>query len=307
MIGRFLSSQIESVLFKGKVIQILGPRQTGKSTLLRELAKGWGNVLWLNGDERDVRYQLQDATSTQLKQLVGPYRFVVIDEAQRVENIGLTLKLMVEHLPTVQIVATGSSSFELANKINEPLTGRKYEFTLFPISFSEMASHTTPLEEMRLLEQRLIYGYYPEIVTKPHEAKTLLELISSSYLYRDLFDWQQVRRPKLLEDILQALALQIGHEVSFLELAQLVGADKETVERYIDLLEKSFVIFRLGSLSRNLRSELKRARKIYFWDIGVRNAIIKNFNPLNLRSDFGALWENFLVAERTKRNARSLY
>lgn len=304
MIQRSLLTEIQESLFKGKVIQITGPRQAGKSTLMTELMKPFGNeVLWLNGDESDVRRMLTDTTSTALKNIVGKKRLVVIDEAQRIVNIGLTLKLFADNLKDVQVIATGSSAFELANKINEPLTGRKFEFFLYPISFSEMVNHTSLIEEKRLIEHRLVYGYYPEIITKPGEEKKFLNLLTSSYLYKDIFDWQQIKKPALLENLLQALALQMGNEVSYLELAQLTRSDNETVERYVDLLEKAFVVFRLGSLSRNLRNELKRARKIYFWDNGIRNAIIKNFNPLSLRQDDGVLWENFLIAERLKVNA----
>ncbi len=304
MVNRQIVPRIHSYFFKGKIIQLMGARQVGKSTVLTELMKSYqDDILWLDGDERDVRLMLSDTTSAALKNMVGSKRIVVIDEAQRIENIGLTLKLMADKLKDVQVIATGSSAFELANRINEPLTGRKYEFFLYPVSFGEMVNHTSLLEEKRLLEHRLLYGYYPEVVVKPGESRELLGLITSSYLYKDLFDWQQIKKPSLLENLLQALALQLGNEVSYRELAQLTRSDNETVERYIGLLEKAFVVFRLGSLSRNLRSELKRSRKIYFWDVGVRNTIIKNFNPLALRQDVGALWENFLIVERIKANA----
>jgi predicted AAA+ superfamily ATPase len=304
MIKRTICEKIRNSFFKGKIIQLLGPRQVGKSTLLKQVAETYDQpILWLNGDESDVRVMLKETTSTELKAVVGSHKLVIIDEAQRIENIGVTLKLMVDNLQDVQVIATGSSAFELANRINEPLTGRKYEFFLYPVSFGEMADHTSLSEEKRLIERRMIYGFYPEIVTKPDEARESLNLLSSSYLYKDIFEWKQIKKPALLENILQALALQVGNEVSFLELAQLTRADNETIERYVGLLESAFVIFRLGSLSRNLRSELKRSRKIYFWDVGVRNAIIKNFNPLHLRNDTGALWENFLLVERIKANA----
>lgn len=295
---------MQSFFFKGKIIQLMGARQVGKSTLLKDLTQPFENdVLWLNGDESDVRRALTNTTSSALKNMTGSKKIVVIDEAQRIENIGITLKLMADQLKDIQVIATGSSAFELANKINEPLTGRKYEFFLYPISFGEMVNQTSLLEEKRLIEHRLVFGYYPEIVTRPAEARELLSLLTSSYLYKDLFDWQQIKKPSLLENLLQALALQLGNEVSYRELAQLTRSDNETVERYISLLEKAFVVFRLGSLSRNLRSELKRSRKIYFWDVGIRNAIIKNYNPLSLRQDVGALWENFLIVERIKMNA----
>jgi hypothetical protein len=304
MIRRDLVKLIKKYLFKGKVIQINGARQVGKSTLVNDLIDEYSDdVIWLNGDESDVRQLLTDTTTAVLKSIIGNKKIIVIDEAQRIENIGLTLKLMADNLKSVQVIATGSSAFELANRINEPLTGRKYEFFLYPVSFSEMVNHSNILEEKRLLDHRLIYGYYPEIVTKPGEEREHLSLIASSYLYKDIFNWRQIKKPALLENILQALALQLGNEVSYLELAQLTGSDNETVERYIDLLEKSFVIFRLGSLSRNLRNELKKSRKIYFYDNGIRNTIIKNFNPLAMRQDVGALWENFMIVERMKLQA----
>lgn len=301
MISRKIISIIRKHFFKGKVIQLLGARQVGKTTLLQEMVGD--DALWLNADDADVRVMLTDTTSSAIQHIVGSYEIVVIDEAQRIENIGITLKLMVESLRNVQVIATGSSAFDLSNRINEPLTGRKYEFYLYPLSFGEMVDETSLLEEKRLVEQRLIYGYYPEMVTHPGEARKHLRLISSSYLYKDLFDWQQIKKPALLTNLLQALALQLGSEVSWHELAKITGSDNETVERYVNLLEQAFVIFRLGSFSRNLRGELKRSKKVYFWDLGIRNAIINNFNPLSLRPDKGALWENFLLVERIKAEA----
>ena len=228
---------------------------------------------------------------------------LVIDEAQRIENIGLCIKLIVDNLPNVKVLATGSSAFELANRINEPLTGRKWEYLLLPFSYEEMCIHSGELEERRLLENRLIYGYYPDVVNSPGDEQPILKQLSSSYLYKDILTWQQIQKPAQLEKLVQALAFQVGNEVSFHELGQLCGLDNQTVERYVDLLEKAFIVFRLGSLRRNLRNELKKSRKIYFYDNGLRNAIINNFNPMNLRADTGALWENFLVSERQKRLA----
>lgn len=303
MIARKTLKQIESRLFKGKIMLLLGPRQVGKSTLLEEVMHRYsGDFLFLNGDERDVREHLSHTTSSALRTLIGNKKLVIIDEAQRIPDIGLTLKLIVDNIKGVQVIASGSSAFELANKINEPLTGRKYEFFLYPISFGEMVDHTSLLEEKRLLEHRMIFGYYPEVISKPGEEKELLSLITGSYLYKDLFEWEQIKKPALLEKILQALALQLGSEVFYTELGRLVGTDNETVERYISLLERAFVIFRVNALSRNLRNEIKKTRKVYFWDNGVRNAIIRNFNPLAIRQDVGALWENFLIMERIKRN-----
>lgn len=301
MIKRGVLEQIQERLFKGKAILLFGPRQSGKSTLVEELLKtrdkSW---LYLNGDEADVRELLQNTTSIKLKTLVGPHNIVFIDEAQRIPGIGLTLKLFTDQLKDVQVIATGSSAFELSNRVNEPLTGRKFEFILYPLSFTEMVQHHGLLTEKRLLEHRLIYGYYPEIVTQIGQEKELLKLLAESYLYKDLLMLEQVKKPVLLEKILKALALQIGNEVNYNELSQLVGADKGTVEKYIDLLEKAYVIFRLPALNRNVRNEIKKGKKIYFIDCGIRNAILNNFSPLNSRQDVGALWENYIISERIK-------
>lgn len=301
MISRELEKQLVQHFFRGKIIMLSGARQVGKTTLIEMLLqKRKEKVLYLNADETDVRELLTDTTSTSLKSIVGNHKIVFIDEAERLKNIGITLKLFADQIKDVQVIVTGSSSFDLANEMNEPLTGRKYEFMLFPLSFSEMVEHYGQLEEKRLLEHRLIYGYYPEIVTKPGEEKELLELLANSYLYRDLLTLEQIKKPVLLEKILRALALRLGSEVSYNEVAQLVNADQETVEKYIDLLEKSFVLFRLPAFSHNVRNEIKKGKKIYFYDNGIRNAIIGNFNLLINRNDTGALWENFLISERIK-------
>lgn len=301
MIYRYLQKEIKSRLFKGKAVLIFGPRQSGKSTLVESLLKEVNQpFLYLNGDEADVREILTNTTSTKLKTLAGPNKIVFIDEAQRIPNIGLTLKLFTDQLKDIQVMATGSSAFELSSQVNEPLTGRKFEFMLYPICFKEMVQHHGLLEEKRLIEQRLIYGYYPEIVTNPGNEKELLKLLANSYLYKDLLVLDQVKKPALLEKLLKALALQVGNEVSYNELGQITGADNETIEKYIHLLEKAFVVFRLSALSRNVRNEIKKGKKIYFYDCGIRNAIINNFNSVNARTDVGALWENFFISERLK-------
>ncbi len=303
MIHRSLQSVIESKIGKQKAILLLGPRQVGKTTLVKQLTGlAEGKILWFNGDEADTRQLLTNTTSTRLKALIGNNSVVVVDEAQRIPDIGITLKLIVDNMPEIQVIATGSSALELAGQIKEPLTGRKYEYHLYPFSFAELVEHTSLLQEKRLLHHRLIYGYYPEVVNKPGEEKSTLQLLTDSYLYKDLFTLEQLKKPLVLEKLVQALALQLGNEVQYHELGQIVGADKETIERYIDLLEKAFVVFRLTSLNRNLRNEIKKGRKIYFWDNGIRNAIIKNFNQLAQRQDTGALWENFIVGERQKMN-----
>ena len=301
MILRLIQKEMEKRLFKGKAILLFGPRQSGKSTVVNELLKNLGQpFLYLNGDEADVRETLTNTTSTRLKALVGANKMVFIDEAQRISNIGLTLKLFTDQLTEIQVIATGSSAFELSNQVNEPLTGRKYEFMLYPLCFKEMSQHHGLLEEKRLIEHRMVYGYYPEIVTHLGEEKELLKLLTSSYLYKDLLMLEQIKKPVLLEKLLKALALQVGNEVSYNELSQTVGANNQTIEKYIDLLEKAFVIFRLPALSRNVRNEIKKGRKIFFYDCGIRNAIIGNFNPLNNRTDAGPLWENYFISERVK-------
>ncbi len=301
MIEREIEKQIENRLFKGKAILVFGPRQVGKTTSIHSiLEKNNQKCLFLNGDEADVRETLENTTSTNLSLLFGEHKIIFIDEAQRINGIGITLKLITDVLKDVQVIATGSSAFDLANETQEPLTGRKYEFQMLPISFQEMVTNNGLLEEKRLLEQRMIYGYYPEIVVKPNDAAENLKLLSNSYLYKDLLNLEQIKKPALLGKILKALALQVGSEVSYNEISQLVNGDFHTVEKYIDLLEKAFVIFTLPAYSRNVRNEIKKGRKIYFYDNGVRNAIINNFNPLSSRSDTGALWENFLISERMK-------
>lgn len=307
MITRQLESVIEKQLTDPKAIILLGPRQVGKSTLLRQLSGRFSPpVLWLNGDDTDTRAILSGPTSTALRALIGSAKTLIIDEAQRIENIGICIKLVVDNIEGVKVIATGSSAFELANRINEPLTGRKWEYHLYPFSFGEMTAHHGLLDEKRLLHHRMIYGYYPEIVLHPGEEEIRLKELAGSYLYKDILTWERINKPDKMEKLLQALAFQLGNEVSYHELGQITGLDTTTTEKYIDLLEKAFIIFRLGSLSRNLRNELKKSRKIYFYDNGLRNSIINQFNPIDLRGDVGALWENFLMSERLKRNAYRL-
>jgi predicted AAA+ superfamily ATPase len=301
MINRLLQSSLEKRLFKGKAILLFGARQTGKSTLAEVLLSGLNEEwLTLNGDDADVREILSDTTATKLKVIIGNKKIALIDEVQRIKNIGLTLKLITDQIKNVQVIATGSSSFELSSQVNEPLTGRKYEFMLFPLSFEEMVMHHGLLEEKRLIEHRMIYGYYPEIVTNPGEEKERLKLLASSYLYKDLLMLEQIKKPALLEKLLNALALQVGNEVNYTEIGQLIGSDRKTVEKYIDLLEKAFVIFQLPAFSGNVRNEIKKGKKVYFYDCGIRNAVINNFAPLSTRTDVGALWENFIIVERMK-------
>jgi hypothetical protein len=301
MIHRILEDKIPELLGKGKAIIIMGARQVGKSTLLESVFRQQNDVLWMSGDDMDVQELFSNMTSTRLKALLGNSKTLIIDEAQRIPDIGLRLKLITDQIKDVQVVATGSSSFVLASKVNESLMGRKREFRMFPLSFGEMTAHSSLLDELRLVPHRMVYGYYPEVVSNPGNETVILKELADSFLYKDILAIEGVNKPDKLVRLLKALAFQIGSQVSYNEVGQLVGLDSKTVERYVDILEKSYIIFRLGSFSRNLRNELKQSRKIYFWDSGVRNAIIGNLAQVENRADTGALWENFVIAERMKR------
>ena len=300
MVERFLEKIIQSKLGKGKAIILFGARQVGKTTLLKKIFENNTTVLWLNGDEKDVQDLIENSSSTRLKAFFGKKTTVIIDEAQRIREIGLRMKLITDYIPEVQLLATGSSAFELANKLNEPLTGRKWEYKMYPISFGEMVNHTSLLEEKRMIPHRLVYGYYPEIVNNIGSEKEILKQLSDSYLYKDVLLLDQIKKPEGLLKLLQAIAYQVGSQVSNNELSILTGLDAKTIEKYITILEQTYIIFRLGSFSRNLRSELKKSKKIYFYDNGIRNALIANFNHIENRTDIGALWENFLMSERKK-------
>ncbi|MDE7376665.1 MAG: ATP-binding protein, partial [Muribaculaceae bacterium] len=304
MIKRNIEDKIVKDFKRNKIITLLGPRQVGKTTLLEQIVEGSENkkIMSLNCDDEDDRALLQGRSSTELKNLIGNNELIMIDEAQRVENIGLTLKMMGDLKTKSNIIVTGSSSLDLGDKVNEPATGRLIEYNLFPFTVSELANETSWREERRMLNQRLIFGMYPEVVMYPEDARRTLIALSNSYLYKDLLSYDGIRKPTLLQNLVRALALQVGSEVSYNELAQLIGADKATVEKYIYLLEKCFVVFKLPSYSRNLRNEIKKGKKIYFYDNGIRNAVLSNFAMPELRTDMGALWENFLVSERYKRN-----
>jgi len=305
LITRQILPKIEEKLFKGKIVIIYGARQTGKTTLVKQImSKYAGQASYFNCDEPDVRSALENKTSTELKNFLGDKRIIILDEAQRVRNIGLTLKLLVDNFPAMQIIATGSSSFELANEVVEPLTGRKYEFWLYPFSLVELKEIYSNLEIDRLLEQRIVFGMYPEIVLSPaQEAAEKIKSLVRSYLYKDILIFDKIRNSESLDKLLRALALQIGQEVSYNELADMVGVSKNTIQNYIQILEKAFIVFRVNPFSGNVRNELKKMRKIYFYDTGIRNALINNLNPLNLRQDTGALWENFIISERLKFNS----
>ena len=303
MIKRVIKNSIQADYRPEKVIVLLGARQVGKTTLLSELQEGANKVLSLNCDNVDDVLLLESKTSTELKYLLSSYDLVFIDEAQRVKNIGLTLKMIGDLKLKTQVVVTGSSSFDMANEVNEPATGRLIEYNLYPFSLSELAIETSEREEKRLLETRMVYGLYPEVVTEPGDAKRILMGLTNNYLDKDLFMYSGIKKPDLIQKLVRALALQLGNEVSYNELSSLLGVDRGTIETYINLLEKCFVVFRLDSFSRNLRNEIKKGKKIYFYDNGIRNAVLSNFAPLELRNDTGALWENLMVSERVKRNS----
>ena len=307
MIKRTLFERIKNNFFKGKAIILLGPRQVGKTTLIQELLEEKEH-LFLNGDDPAIRAMLENVSTSNLKLIIGNHRIVYIDEVQRILGIGITLKLITDQFKQVQLIVTGSSSLEINNETQEPLTGRKFEYRLFPISWEEFEGNLGYIEAMHQLDERLVYGMYPDVINNRSDARDVLQQLATSYLYKDVLSLIGIRKPQILEKLLKALALQLESEVSYNELSNLLEIDKATVAKYIDILEKSFIVFQLNSFSRNQRNEIKNNRKIYFYDNGIRNMIISNLNPIELRTDKGALWENFLISERIKVQAyHSLY
>ena len=305
IIQREIQPQVEDALFKGKIVVIYGPRQVGKTTLAKLILQNRQEIksAYFNCDEPDICQALTDKTSTELKLFLGDSKLVVLDEAQRVKNIGLTLKLLADNYPKMQIIATGSSSFDLSNQIFEPLTGRKKEFYLYPFSLAELKNYYSEIEFNRILENRMVFGMYPGVIFESDKGKSeSLRELAKSYVYKDALEYQGIKNSEVVEKLLQALALQVGNEVSYNEISSLIEVNKITVANYIQILEKAFIVFRLPSFSRNLRDEIKSNRKIYFFDNGIRNALINNLNPVGLRQDAGALWENFMISERVKRN-----
>lgn len=300
MYKRSIQERVESKLGKGKAILIIGPRQVGKTTLIKNILKN-KDYLFLDADDPTVNNLITEPNTAELKSIIGDNKLLFIDEAQRVKGIGITLKIITDQFKDVQLLVSGSSSFDLSNAVNEPLTGRKWEYELFPISWEEYQEYHGFVESEQQIENRLLYGFYPDVLNNAGEEVEILKELVNSYLYKDILSLSEIRKPEVLEKLTQALALQIGSEVSYNELAQTVGVDKNTINKYIDLLEQAYVIFKLGSFSGNLRNEIKRNKKIYFYDNGVRNMVIGNFSPLNLRQDKGALWENFLISERLKQ------
>lgn len=304
MIKRAIDERIQNALTKKKVVTIMGPRQVGKSTLACAMIPEGAKVLEINGDNTDVQTMFVNVDETKMKVLIGNKNFILVDEAQKIGNVGNMLKIVAEKFNDIKVIVTGSSAFKLAEAVNESLTGRKREFRLYPLSFKEMADETSALEESRMIDHRLIYGYYPEVVTSPGDEKEVIKELIDSYLYKDVMEENDIAKPDKLVKLVQALAFQIGSTVSANELAGLVGVDAKTVERYIDILERCYIIFTLPSYAKNQRNELKFARKLYFWDMGIRNGVIGNMASVSLRSpeELGHMWENFLVAERIKRN-----
>lgn len=301
MINRLSAINIRKDWTHEKVIVVLGPRQVGKTTLVKSLTEEYNTkTLWLNGDDPQVRAALSEASSSYLMRLIEEYDVVVIDEAQRINNIGLTAKIWVDAQLAKQIILTGSSSLNLGTRVNEPLTGRKWEHTLFPLSWKEIAEHYTFAKAQNMLDELLVFGMYPEIVTKP-EKQRRLSLLAGSYLYQDILELTGIKKPELLTKLLRAIALQSGSEVSYNELSKILAVDRMTIINYIELLEKVFVIFRLYPFSRNKRNEITSKPKIYFYDNGIRNAVIGQFDPIQNRNDKGDLFENFFISEKIKQ------
>ena len=284
----------------GKVLIVTGPRQVGKTTLIRALCEKEGNFLFINGDDGQDRLLFENAGEVKLRSIIGKFTTVFVDEAQRIPNIGITLKIIHDQIKTVRLIVSGSSALDISNNMNESLTGRKWEYQLFPFSWNELKNQFGYFTAIKNLPNYLIYGSYPEVITHPNDAENIVKQIAGSYLYKDLLQYQGIRKPEVLDKLLLALALQIGSEVNYNELSRTVGIDRATVEQYISLLEKAFIIFRIKPLSRNSRNEMNTSRKIYFYDNGIRNAIIGNFNLLDFRQDVGALWENFIISEKIK-------
>ncbi len=303
-IYRYLAKKIENDLGKGKIIILCGARQVGKTTLVRGFLRPNIDVYY-NCDQEDVRESFEKANLEHLSSLVKKYDRVIVDEAQRVKNIGLTLKILIDNFPEKNFIVTGSSSLELANTISEPLTGRYFSHLLFPISFLELSSQLNPLRLMETLEERMIFGSYPEVVTTQdrRDKQRIVEGVAADYLFKDILNFGIVRNPDMLKKLLRAIALQLGNEVSVSELSRTLEVDNETVKRYLDLCEKLFILVSLAPYHSNKRKSIAKMKKYYFFDLGIRNALIQNFNPLSVRNDVGALWENLMVLERTKRNS----
>ena len=283
---------------------VYGPRRCGKTTLLEHFVKDVNEkYLFVDGEDITIHDYLSSQSIEKLKSFVGKHKLLIIDEAQKIKNIGLNIKLILDHIPKIKVIASGSSSFDLAQQVGEPLTGRKYTLKMFPLAQLELNTVETRSETAAHLEQRLIYGSYPEVVLSEDNSlkSTYLREVVSSYLYKDILELDGLRHSDKLINLLQLLAFQIGKEVSCNELGSQLGMSKNTVDRYLDLLEKAFVIFKLGGFSRNLRKEVSKNSRYYFYDMGIRNALINNFNSLSMRDDIGILWENYIIVEKLKK------
>jgi len=300
MIDRIIYSNLVRKLRKGKTIVVLGPRQVGKTTLIKLLVKDLKNALWLNAENQEVQLLFRDLYPDQLEKKFRGISTLVIDEAQLIKKIGIKLRSITEELPHIQLIIIGSSTIEFAQEIDKQLTGKKWEYQLFPLSFQEMANNHGLIEEKRLLFHRLVYGYYPDVAKSDGDEKEIVKQITDRYLFRDINGWKRINKSEKIFKLLKALAFQVGQPVSYNELGKTIGLNNETIEAYIEILEKAYIIFRLRSFSRNLPVELKKSRKIYFYDNGIRNALIENFQQPPLRKDSDALWENFLISERYK-------
>lgn len=301
MIKRALLATLKERIDFTKVLLLSGPRQVGKTTLSKMLLEELGQEAEIfNGDTATTKMLWRVDEIESLKQSFGNKKIVVLDEAQMVEDVGHILKILVDAQLGIQFIVTGSSALDIANKTQEPLTGRKWEYRLYPFSIGELMAQFGVPKVLEQLPQYMLYGMYPEVINHPTDAKEILNNLTSSYLFRDILALTGVKKPFLLEKILKALALQVGNEVSLNELANLVQADAKTVDNYIYLLEQSYIVYRLGTISRNERKEISTKKKIYFYDLGIRNALLGNYTPIHARGDLGALWENFLITERKK-------
>jgi predicted AAA+ superfamily ATPase len=302
-INQMLLKSIQDIDFNNKVLVIYGPRRVGKTTLLQHYLQGQQHYHLVSGEDIDVQHYLSSQSIAKLTAFMGDKSLLVVDEAQKIPNVGLNLKLLVDHCPGIRVIATGSSAFDLANHFGEPLTGRKVTLHMFPLSQMELNGIESLAQTRAMLEQRLLYGSYPEVVltTDQQNKQAYLRELVSAYLYKDILALENIRKPDKIMQLLQLLALQIGSEVSHHELGQQLGMSKETVERYTDLLQKTFVLYKVTGYSGNLRKEVTKKPRYYFYDLGIRNAIINQFNPLQLRQDVGQLWENYIILERLKK------
>ena len=306
MIKRFYTGKISELLEPNKILVVYGPRQVGKTTLIQDFLRSYsGKAYSSTGENALLADILKSHDFTKIKSFFSGYDLIVIDEAQKIDHIGSALKIIVDQMPGIRVIATGSASFDLSNKVGEPLVGRQRQINLFPISVAEIVSHFGGAYPQEHLEQFLIFGLYPEILTVDSidKKREKLALLRDGYLYRDILEMENLRNSKKILDLLRLIAFQIGKEVSLQELGQRLGMSRATVERYLDLLEKTFVLINLRGFSRNLRSEISKTSRYYFYDVGIRNAVIDNFNPLNTRDDVGALWENFIFMERLKKRS----